>query len=61
MTKKYASDHHLKVGELLLGIEQRLDLIADGVGFLDELLRLLAIIPEILARHDGVELALAVL
>ena len=54
-------DHHLEILELLLRLEQRLDLVAEGVGLVDELLGLLAVVPEVLGRHQGVDLAQAFL
>ena len=47
-------DHDPEIFELLLRLEQRLDLAAEGVGLVDELLGLLAVVPEVLRRHQGV-------
>ena len=54
-------DHHAEIVELLFRLEQRLDLVAEGVGLVDELLGLLAIVPELLRRHQGVDFAQAFL
>ena len=54
-------NHDAEVRHLFLGSEQRLDFFAERTGFVDQLLRLLAVIPEGLPGHLGVELAEALL
>jgi hypothetical protein len=54
-------DHHLEIFELLFGFEQRLGLAAERIGLVYDFLRLLAIIPEIVRRHQGVDFAQAFL
>jgi hypothetical protein len=46
-------NHHLEILELLLRLEQRLDFIAERIGFVDDLLRLLATVPEGFPRHQS--------
>src|SRR5262249_3630337 len=53
--------HHLKIFEMLFRLEQRLDAIAERVGFLDEFLGLLPVVPEIFRRHQHVKFAEALL
>ena len=43
-------DHHPEILHLLLGLEQRVDFLAEGVGLVNELLRLLAVVPESVRR-----------
>ena len=50
-------DHHPEIVELFFGFEQRLDLVAEGIGLVNEFLGLLAVVPEIVRRHQGVEFA----
>ena len=50
-------DHHLEIFELLFRLEQRLDFAAKGIGLVDELLGLLAVVPETFRRHQVVEFA----
>ena len=54
-------DHYLEIFQFLFRLEQRFDLVPKGIGFLNELLGLFAIIPEIVRRHQSVELAQALL
>ena len=54
-------DHHVEILEFLFRLEKRLNFVPQGIGFLDEFLRLFAIAPEIIRRHQGVELAQALL
>ena len=53
--------HDVEIFELLLRLEERLGLVAEGVGLVDELLGLLAVVPEVLRRHQGVDFAQAFL
>src|SRR5947208_10439341 len=39
---------------LLFGLQEGIDFLAKHVGFLDQFLGLLAIVPEALARHQGI-------
>jgi len=48
-------DHHMKILDLLLRFEERFGLVAEGIGFVNELLGLLAAVPEGLRRHQGVD------
>ena len=54
-------DHDLEIFELLFRLEERLGLVAEGIGLVDELLGLLAVVPELLRRHQGVDFAQAFL
>ena len=54
-------EQHLGVLELLLGLEERLEAATDRVGLVNQLLRLLAVVPESVAGHLGVEFAEATL
>jgi hypothetical protein len=51
-------DHHPEIFEVLLRLGERFDFAANRVRFINELLRLLAIVPERLARHQRVQLTL---
>jgi hypothetical protein len=46
---------------LFLRLEERLDFAAVGIGLLNELLGLLAVVPETLSRHQGIDLPEALL
>ena len=46
-------DHDVEVFELLLRLEQRFGLVAEGIGLVNELLGLLAVIPEVLRPPSG--------
>jgi len=50
-------DHDAKILQLSFGGEERVDFSAEGTGFVDQFLRLVAIVPESLPGHLGVELA----
>ena len=50
-------NHDPEVVELLLGLQQGFDAVAERIGFVDELLCLLTVIPEMINRHQGVEFA----
>ena len=54
-------DHDTEVFELPFGLEERLDFFAERTGFVDQPLRLLAIVPESFPGHLGVEGAQAFL
>ena len=54
-------EHHMQVFELLLRLEKRLHTPFDRVRFLDDLLGLLVVVPEPLARHQHFDLAQAAL
>ena len=54
-------DHDVEVFELLLRLEERFGLVAEGIGLVNELLGLLAVVPEVLRRHQGVDFAQAFL
>jgi hypothetical protein len=49
----------MEIFELLLRLEQRFSLVAERVGLVYELPGLLAVVPEILSRHQGVDFAQA--
>jgi hypothetical protein len=49
-------DHDVKVFQLLLRLEQRINSLAQRIGFFDDLLCLLAIVPKGVPRHQGREL-----
>lgn len=53
--------HHVEIFELLFRLEERLGLVAEGVGLVDELLGLLPVVPEILRRHQGIDFTQAFL
>ena len=44
-------DHDLKIFELFLRFEKRLGLVPQRIGFLDEFLGLVPVVPEIVSRH----------
>jgi hypothetical protein len=50
-------DHDLEILELLFRFQQRFDLAAEGIGFVDRLLGLFAIVPEGFSCHQSVQLA----
>src|SRR5437870_1475645 len=54
-------DHDLKVLKLLLRFEEGFGLASEGVGLFDESLGLVAAVPEIISRHQGVNFAEAFL
>ena len=54
-------DHHAEIFKVLFGLEKWFDLVAKGIGLVDELLGLFAAVPETLRRHQGVEFAQAFL
>ena len=54
-------EHDAEILELFFGLEQRLDFVAEGVGLVNQLLRLFAVVPEIVGGHQRVEFAQAFL
>ena len=50
-------NHHMKILDLPLRLNQRVDLFAQGIGLVNVLLGLFAIVPEGVRRHQGVELS----
>ena len=53
--------HNPKVFELLFRLKQRFDLVPQGIGLVNDLLGLLAVVPELLSRHQGIDFAQAFL
>jgi hypothetical protein len=54
-------EHHAEVVELLFGLEQRLDFVAEGIGLVNQPLRLFAVVPEIVGGHERIEFTQAFL
>ena len=54
-------EHDAEIFELLFRLEQRLDLVAEGIGLVNQLLRLFAVVPEIVGGHQRIEFAQAFL
>ena len=50
-------EHHAEIFKLLFRLEQRLDFIAEGIGLVNQRLRLFAVVPEIVGGHQGVDFA----
>jgi hypothetical protein len=50
-------DHDAEVLDLAFRREEGIDFLAEGVGFVDQLLGLLAVVPERVLGHLGIELA----
>ena len=54
-------DHDAKIVEFFFGNKQRLDFLPQGIRFVDQLLGFLAIVPEIVLRHQNIEFRQALL
>ena len=54
-------EHHAEILELFFGFGERLDFVAEGIGLVNQALRLFAVVPEIVGGHERVEFAQALL
>ena len=50
-------NHDSEIGELPFGLEQGINLVAKGIRLINELLRLFAVVPEIVRRHQRIQFA----